>query len=423
MIRAFIQITNYRSWLKGGQSGKGPDKASLILKAAAKNGDPKVLQEAMKTIPGGVDLTSHATPLVGSEIYGSAKRKLNMPPGSQFDSHRPDKVNYSIPRPNTRSTKARIEESLKEPEHGIAHTTSVLETDCDQAQWHIARLPKNSARKCQALQVHSGKPCNTKINKGSQPTPAPSYHGNKWDLHTRKEVWTEFYFCADDINRCVKGTRKGSYIKEWPLVPTVWPVKIGTNLSRDEVLALEDGGFQLQQREAMSPRRRFRSIPNLPIPRSQFRVPADPETHPTQRHGKSVRRSTATASGDHRNKWESACLMDGTYITAVTAIPHPGFGAVINLVSKSDQTYVVSISSFPGCSCPDFKTMETTSLGRHRKWVPCKHLYYVFRWLCKMDFNEDSFIHAPTFSYNEVMRTLELCGVAGPIDSDVPIIL
>ena len=33
----------------------------------------------------------------------------------------------------------------------------------------------------------------------------------------------------------------------------------------------------------------------------------------------------------------------------------------------------------------------------------CKHHYYVFRFLCKMDYENDKFIHAPTCTYNEVM--------------------
>ena len=37
--------------------------------------------------------------------------------------------------------------------------------------------------------------------------------------------------------------------------------------------------------------------------------------------------------------------------------------------------------------------------------------YYVFRFLCKVDDGSDKFIHVPTYSYNEVMRLLELAGV------------
>ena len=57
---------------------------------------------------------------------------------------------------------------------------------------------------------------------------------------------------------------------DWPTMPNTWPVKMGTNLSREEVLALEDADFQLQEREALFPRRRLSTISALPIPRLHF---------------------------------------------------------------------------------------------------------------------------------------------------------
>ena len=41
----------------------------------------------------------------------------------------------------------------------------------------------------------------------------------------------------------------------------------------------------------------------------------------------------------------------------------------------------------------------------------CKHLYSVFRFLCKVDYKSDKVIHAPIYMYNKVMRLLELVGV------------
>jgi hypothetical protein len=66
----------------------------------------------------------------------------------------------------------------------------------------------------------------------------------------------EFFFCNDDIERCIKGTKRRR-VKSRPNVPNVWPVKIGTNLSRKEILDLEHIGFQLPQRAVISPRRLF----------------------------------------------------------------------------------------------------------------------------------------------------------------------
>lgn len=408
MIRAFMQITNYREWLKGGQRGKGPDKAALKLRAAASSGDPKLIAVAMKSFPGAGDLPDHSIVLEGAEIFGSTKRKLNLPPGSEFDSHRPDKVNYSIPKPNTRSTRQRIEESLKSPQHHVSHATRVMESNCDPKQWHIARLPKSSGRQCQALQSISGEACRTKISQGANGTPAPTYAGMKKDIRMGRNVEAEFFFCPDDIHRCVMGTKR-PFVLHWPPVPITWPVKFGTNLTREEVLKLEDAGFQLQQQEALSPRQKFQTQVNIPILRSRFHVPDNMDAHPSMRFGKKCRRSPDAPSADHKNRWMSTGHMNGYYITGVTLVPHPGCGVVITIVNDKDKAYLVSISTIPQCTCEDFVGMSFKAASR--KWVPCKHLYYVFRYLCKLNYETDKFIHQPTYSYNEVMQILELAGV------------
>ena len=43
--------------------------------------------------------------------------------------------------------------------------------------------------------------------------------------------------------------------------------------------------------------------------------------------------------------------------------------------------------------------------------VLCKHLYYVFIYIFKVYYATNKFIHAPTFSYNEVMYLVELASV------------
>ena len=37
----------------------------------------------------------------------------------------------------------------------------------------------------------------------------------------------------------------------------------------------------------------------------------------------------------------------------------------------------------------------------------CKHLYYIFVKFCALDLEIDLFIHAPTFSFNEIRLVLE----------------
>ena len=83
----------------------------------------------MKSYVGLEDLNTMDCVLEGSELFGTTKQKLDLPPDVNCDSHQPDKINYSIHRPNARVNRACIEEALVSVEHGVAHITSVLETD------------------------------------------------------------------------------------------------------------------------------------------------------------------------------------------------------------------------------------------------------------------------------------------------------
>ena len=87
--------------------------------------------------------------------------------------------------------------------------------------------------------------CNTKVGSNKYDTPAPTFKGLKKEFRFTNNVEYEFWFWPDDIKRCVSGTRK-EYVLDSPIVPNTWPMKTSTNLSREEVLALEDARFQLQ---------------------------------------------------------------------------------------------------------------------------------------------------------------------------------
>ena len=68
--------------------------------------------------------------------------------------------------------------------------------------------------------------------------------------------------------------------------------------------------------------------------------------------------------------------------------------------------YRLTIGQFPDCSCEDFKDMNVRSKKRGA-WAYCKHLYYIFRDICKLDVEDDHFVHAPTFNYNEVKKVMD----------------
>jgi hypothetical protein len=112
LLCAFIQITSYCAWLKGGASSKDLDKCTLRPKSAQRSGDPKLTAEVVRSYSGAKDLLTRTCGLEGVEIFGSTKRKLNLPPGSSYDLHRSDTVNYSLSSDGRRVTRARIEEAL-----------------------------------------------------------------------------------------------------------------------------------------------------------------------------------------------------------------------------------------------------------------------------------------------------------------------
>jgi hypothetical protein len=86
--------------------------------------------------------------------------------------------------------------------------TAVHETACKEMEWHIARLPKTSAKACFAQQAITKKKCEAKIVQGNKPTAAPTYTSVMQNAHKKRLEVMEFFFYNDDIERCVKGTKR-----------------------------------------------------------------------------------------------------------------------------------------------------------------------------------------------------------------------
>jgi hypothetical protein len=217
----------------------------------------------------------------------------------------------------------------------------------------------------------------------------------------------EFFFCNDDIVCCVKGTIQ-KWVQSRPDIPSIWPVKIETNLSTKEILDLESAGFQLPSRAVISPRRLF-GIEELPFNLASFPIPASPDECPKTRSGKSIRKNNNAPSTKQANNYASSLTLKGQ-IRKVTMIPHPRYGCIVTLDSGAPpkvQQYLITIGTYPKCSCEYFKDMATKSLGKHGGWVSCKHLYFVFTIIGSLKSERDAFIHAPSFSFNEVKQILE----------------
>ena len=230
----------------------------------------------------------------------------------------------------------------------------------------------------------------------------------------REPEYQQFTFCPDDIERCVKGYRR-KWIEPFsnkidrPPIPDVWPVKIGTKLTLTEIMALEDAGFQLPQKETIPPNRLFNSVAPFPQDYSNVPVPPNPDAFPKSRKSKNFKRTLTAPSAKMKLNIGSAAAMQAT-VLKVMLIPQPGFGCAIRLQSKPSPTlsvYDAMISSYPDCSCESFQT-TMAELGRKGKpFRPCKHLYYVLITVCGFDPKVHLFIHHMTYNFNEIKLALE----------------
>ena len=79
---------------------------------------------------------------------------VSLPLGANCDSHRCNKIKYSIPQPNTWITHQHIDEYLNFAECGVAHATFVKEINYNVFKWCIARLPPNFANRCWAMHAN-----------------------------------------------------------------------------------------------------------------------------------------------------------------------------------------------------------------------------------------------------------------------------
>jgi hypothetical protein len=185
-------------------------------------------------------------------------------------------------------------------------------------------------------------------------------------------------------------------------------MKIRTNLSKKEILDLENVGFQLPQQAVIFPMRLF-EMEELPFDLSSFPTPASPDYYPKTKLGKIIRRNNNAPTTKQANNYASSLTLKD-HLRKVTMIPHPGFGCIVILDSGAPpkvEQYFITIGSFPECSCQYFKDMASKSLGKRGQWTNCKHLYFVFTVIGSLDSVRDAFIHTPSFSFNEVKRILE----------------
>ena len=88
--RVALQSTGYFNFLKGGRCGIGPSSSVLKLRLAFRSGNPSRVAKAVDDLSGVSGSNTRVPYLDGEKVFGSAKRKLDLPPGDNSDSHHYD---------------------------------------------------------------------------------------------------------------------------------------------------------------------------------------------------------------------------------------------------------------------------------------------------------------------------------------------
>ncbi len=93
-----------------------------------------------------------------------------------------------------------------------------------------------------------GLKCKTKINlyKFVSGIHAPCYLRFLVQFHTGSLEHHIHWFCLDDLSHCVGGTTQ-KYVVVRPLMPTIWLIQEGTNLTQKEVITIEEVGFSFDR--------------------------------------------------------------------------------------------------------------------------------------------------------------------------------
>ena len=196
----------------------------MAERRAKQTGNPLVLEDPMLEMPGADEFCTRVPRMAGEEVFGSMKRKADLPLGAEEESHRPDKVNFSHPRSSGRPLRARtaqmpiileddthgeyevqedhqptpeVVSTLASPQNsgGIRHVNAVEETKVNVKEWHISRLPKTSAKCCWAQRAVTKKKCTERIVRGANSTVAPTYTGVWTNIRRNISERTEFFFC------------------------------------------------------------------------------------------------------------------------------------------------------------------------------------------------------------------------------------
>ncbi len=186
-------------------------------------------------------------------------------------------------------------------------------------------------------------------------------------------------------------------------VSEIWPIKVETNFTQNEIKSLKKKRFVLNRWQSIFLRSLFGGKSSILINR-----PMNEMSWPTSCNGKVVcHRMPFKMINLHYSLWGIGQFLE-VIVNPPLEVPLPRYGWIYKILfsqNPNKKQYEITIRNFPACTCLDFVAMISNSSGWPKKWVPCKHMYCVLQHVMFCG-QFKSFIHFLTSNCDEVRRLL-----------------
>ena len=199
----------------------------------------------------------------------------------------------------------------------------------------------------------------------------------------KQYVW----FYGDNVNHTWEVS---DLVIEKPLShPQEWLVAEGTCLDSVEVQKLWDAGFDLQHIGPSNGR----------ATQEASQHDANLDIRPTHFAGKPLvisRIVTKEMEARIKRAMDLVCTVHCRQI--IVNKEHVDYNISTLGSQEIGETYKVTISTFPCCTCEDFKRR----VDQGRKYMPCKHLYHIYIKELGMDVSKQKFVHQAALTKREL---------------------
>ena len=208
-----LQSSGYFNFLKGGRSGTGQSTSVLKLRLASQISNPLKIAKLVDDVSDVAGLNTRVPHLEGERVFGSAKRKLDLPPGDETDSHRHDRVNYSVSKLSKKGSPNQSRIALLVPSNAHSGRSAkasssharvvrtkigfpIIELSCaNMMSWRIECISASSLDLCRGHST-SGVKCNAKIAKYRRVVVAPTFNGIQRLQKSRETEQMQFWFLS-----------------------------------------------------------------------------------------------------------------------------------------------------------------------------------------------------------------------------------